>query len=219
MTPLNVSDVYFGTYAKFQTKDKRNGAALAGPDNAVGDIGTIAWELDEDKHRQAWLKNPYGQTIGHLDRNTSHTLAVLQAKEWDIVYVLSFTAYTENLGENAYWGQAAIIAYPPKYAESFRPFVESFSKEAAKGLRPDPALSSRLIREIIQNPSSWNPSNKVKIPREDESTVILKDHRSVHDKLLDLGRNRNIGCYIISWAFIFGVIAFFVWILKSIGVF
>lgn len=219
MAPLNASDIYFGTYVTFQTKDKRSGAALAGPDNAVGDRGSIEWRLDEHKHRQAWLVNPYGQAIGFLDQNMSHTLAVLQAKDWEITYVLSFTAYSEALGENAYWGQVAIMAYSPKHAESFRSFASSFAREAARGLRPDPSLSARSAEEIAKDPSSWKPSNKVKIPNNEVSSVILKDHRSVHDKVLDLGRSKNIGCYIISWAFILGVGACILWFLHCRGIF
>lgn len=219
MTALNASDIYFGTYATFQTKDKNSGAALAGPDNAVGDKGTIEWKLDEHKRRQAWLVNPYGQTIGYLDQDMSHTLAVLQAKDWEITYVLSFTAYSETFGENAYWGQVAIIAYSPRYAESFQSFVASFAQEAAQGLRPDPSLSARSAEEIAKDPSCWKPSNKVKMPDSEASCVILKDHRSMHDKVLDLGRSRNIGCYIVSWAFILGIIACILWLLHRMGIF
>lgn len=218
MTPLNASDIYFGMYATFQTADKRSGAALAGPDNAVGDRGTIEWRLDERKHRQAWLVNPYGQAIGFLDQDVSHALAVLQAKDWEISYILSFAAYSEGLGENAYWGQVAIIAYSPKYAESFRSFVTSFAREAAQGLRPDPSLSARLAEEIAKDPSSWKPSSKVRIPDSEASSVILKDRRSMHDKVLDLGRSKNVGCYIVSWAFILGIVACAIWLLHRIGV-
>ena len=149
----------------------------------------------------------------------SHTLAVLQAKDWEIAYVLSFTAYSEALGENAYWGQVAIMAYSPKHAESFRSFASSFAREAARGLRPDPSLSARSAEEIAKDPSSWKPSSKVKIPDNEVSSVILKDHRSVHDKVLDLGRSKNIGCYIISWAFILGVVACILWFLHCMGIF
>jgi len=67
MTSHKPGDIYFGEYVRFSTSDKKVGAALAGPDNAVGDIGTIEFVLDDSKRQVAWLKNPYGQLVGFLN--------------------------------------------------------------------------------------------------------------------------------------------------------
>ena len=56
MTSHKPGDIYFGEYVRFSTSDKKAGAALAGPDNAVGDIGTIEFVLDDSKRQVAWLK-------------------------------------------------------------------------------------------------------------------------------------------------------------------
>lgn len=217
--PTNASDVYYGAYVRFQTVDKRAGAALTGSDNAVGDCGEIVWQLDEEKRQQAWLKNPYGHLIGHLNPPDSYTLAVYHAKGWTLRYVLSFTAYSEEPEPGSYWGQVAIIAYAPRYEQQFSHFLKSFAHAAGEGLRPDPALSTSGVSRVIEDPASWATTNKVKIPQEGGKTVILKDHRSMHDKVLDQGRSRNIGCYIISWAFIIAVIAGIAWLLHIMGIF
>lgn len=219
MAHFNASDVYFGTYARFVSPDKKTGAALGGPDNAVGDIGTIEWKLDQDKRQQAWLKNPYGALIGHLNPMVSHTLAIYKAKGWEIRYVLSFTAYSDDVAWSEYWGEAAIIAFAPRYAAQFEQFLSAFASRAADGLRPDPDLNPQAVEGIANNPSSWQPGAKVKIPQGDGRTAILKDHRTLHDKLLDQARRKNPGCYVIGWAFIFAVIAGVVWLLHSMGLF
>lgn len=218
MAAINASDVYFGTYARFKTTDKTAGAALAGPDNAVGDIGSIAFDLDERKREQAWLVNPYGHRMGFLDPNATHKLAVLAAKGWELRYVLSFTAYSDK-PEPTYWGQVALIAYAPQHKDTFETFLKTFSHYAAEGSRPDPELGLAGVSQVLANPSAWTPSNKVKIPSSSQGTTILKDHRSMHDKLLDKGRSKNPGCYLIAWAFIFAVIGLVAWMLHAMGIF
>ena len=213
MAHLNAADIYFGTYVRFYTKDKKEGAALAGPDNAVGDIGTIVWHTDENHRQQAWLKNPYGLEIGYLDAETSYKLAIYQAKNWEIRYVLSFVAYSDSPSPGMYWGEVALIAYKPRYAQQFERFLKTFARLASEGLRPDPHLGLRAIESVISDPSSWKPSAKVKIPR-NSGTSILKEYRTVHDKLLDQARRKNPGCYVISWMFIAAVIAGLVWLLR-----
>lgn len=218
MAATNASDVYFGTYARFDTENKKVGAVLAGPDNAVGDMGDIVFELDEKKKQQAWLKNAYGKKIGFLDSSMSYKLAVFQAKGWTLRYVLSFAAYSEQPEPGAYWGQVAVIAYAPRVAEQFDEFVKVFAIQAGEGLRPDPDLGRTGVEKVLSSPKSWTSPNKVKISTTGK-TAILKDHRSMHDKLLDQGRKKNIGCYIISWAFIAVLVVLAAWLLHSFGVF
>ena len=43
--------------------------------------------------------------------------------------------------------------------------------------------------------------------------AVLKDHQSMSEKMIEQGRARNKGCYVVSWAFIIVVvlvIAYFV---------
>ena len=197
MTSHKPGDIYFGEYVRFSTSDKKVGAALAGPDNAVGDIGTIEFILDDSKRQVAWLKNPYGQLVGFLNNHDSYNAAVMAAKGWELHYVLSFTAY----------------------AEEFNAFLKAFAKAAGDGLRPDPKLSNDSIVSVLANPAEWKPSSKIKIPRGGGRTAILKDHRSVHDSLLDAARSKKVGCYIVSWAFILAVITLVVWALHKFGLF
>ena len=63
-----------------------------------------------------------------------------------------------------------------------------------------------------------DPVQQSEDPKGSGQTVILKDHRSIHDKMLDKGRSGNVGCYIVSWAFIFAVIALVVWFVHSMGI-
>lgn len=219
MAHFNASDVYFGSYARFVATDKKMGAALSGPDNAVGDIGTVEFQFDDDKRQQAWLKNPYGARIGHLDPLMSHKLAIYQAKGWELRYVLSFTAFSDGGESGTYWGEAAVIAFAPRYAEQFEQFLKAFSRRAADGLRPSPDLHASTVEAITNDPSSWQPGAKVKMPQGSGRTAILKDHRTLHDKLLDQARSKNPGCYVVSWAFIIALIALAAWILHSLRLF
>lgn len=219
MANANPNDIYFGSYIRFETVDKKAGAALVGPDNAIGDIGDIVWKRDANHQQQAWLQNRFGGQFGFIDPKESHKLAVIHAKGWTIKYVLSFTAYSEKPDPGVYWGQVAIIAYPKRYEESFSVFLKTFSEACATGARPDPELGPSSIQTILDDASSWKSTKKVKIPSLDSSSVVLKDHRSVHDKVLDMSRKKNVGCYIISWIFLLGLVAAIVYAAHSFGIF
>lgn len=219
MAHFNASDAYFGTYARFQTEGARAGAALAGPDNAIGDMGDIEWREDACGRPQAWLRNPYGHAIGFLDAGTSHTLAIYRAKGWAIRSVLSIVAYSDEPAPGSYWGEAALIAYAPRYAEQFEAFLKAFAHRTAEGLRPDPDLGQTAIEGIIADSGSWEPSGKVRPARGNGRTAILKDHRTLHDKLLDQARSGKAGCYIVGWGFIAACIALAAWAMHALGVF
>ena len=219
MAPTAPSDVYFGAYVRFETPSKKDGAVLAGPDIAVGDIGQVVMDVDEHKHPRAWLKNPYGKTFAFLGVGDSRKAALLQAKGWTLRYVMSFTAYSESPDPGVYWGQVALIAYAPRYEEAFGAWLKLFAARAAEGLRPDPSLNAANLSAVLRDPSSWQPNGKVKIPKGDGRTAILKDHRTAHDKLLDKSRSRNVGCYIVSWAFILGVVALAAYAAHMLGLF
>lgn len=212
-------DIYYGEYLRFSTPDKKMGGALAGPDNAIGDVGTIEFIIDENKRQVAWLKNPYGQLIGYLNNHDSYNVAVLAAKGWNVHYVLSFTAFSEQPEPGEYWGQVAVIAYAPRYAEQFDTFLKLFAKKAGEGARPNPSMDANTQTQILANPESWQATSKVKIPKGSGRTAILKDHRSMHDSILDKARSRNVGCYIISWAFILFLVAVVVYSLHCFGLF
>lgn len=221
MAFVNASDVYFGAYARFSTVNKNVGALLAGPDNAIGDIGEIEFALDDRKRQIAWLKNRYGKRVGMLGESVSYQLAVLEAKGWKIVYVLNFVAFSEHPDNslNSYWGEVALIAYAPKVSEQFDAFLGLFAKKTGEGERPNPVLTDAEVNTILADPSSWVSPQKIPIPRMDSNTILVKNTRSMHDKLLDQGRSKNPGCYLISWLFILLVAGGIFWAARSLGLF
>ncbi len=78
--------------------------------------------------------------------------------------MLSFTAYSEEPEPGEYWGQVALIAFAPRYAEEFNVFLKAFAKAAGDGSRPDPKLSNDSIVSVLANPAEWKPSSKIKNP-------------------------------------------------------
>ncbi|MEG0777193.1 MAG: hypothetical protein RR381_07005, partial [Raoultibacter sp.] len=57
------------------------------------------------------------------------------------------------------------------------------------------------------------------LPPRVPGTAILKSHRKLSEGLIECGRKGNIGCYVVSWAFILGFVALSIFGLKSCGVF
>ncbi|WP_455163856.1 hypothetical protein [Slackia exigua] len=219
MAASSARDLYFGAYLRVEAPDRKLMSQLAGPDNAVGDIGSIEWDTDSHARQQAWLVNRFGNRIGCLSASDSYKIAVYRAKGWTLSYVLSFVAIDESKGTNEYWAQAAVIAFDPRYEATFGAFLKQFSERAGEGFRPDPELSREAVRTLAADPASFRLTGKVKIPKNGSTTVIVKDHRTPHDRILDQARAGNKGCYAVSWLFIAALIAVAAFIAHTLGVF
>lgn len=209
---------YFGTYARFDTEDKRKAADLLGADNLAGDRYDIEFALGENG-TQAWLKNRFGKRVGFLDEASSHSVRLCQAKGWSVSAYLSFVAFTEEPKPGIYWGQVAIISFDPSLEEVMAPFAKSVSHLLGEGIRPQIDLGSSAVDEIIDTKGTWVPKGRVKVPSHDKKTSIVKDQRSVNDKIVEQARKGNIGCYIVSWAVLLGIVALVIYGLYSCGVF
>ncbi len=74
-------DLYFGAYLRVEAPDRKLMSQLAGPDNAVGDIGSIEWDTDSHARQQAWLVNRFGNRIGCLSASDSSIATKLSTYE------------------------------------------------------------------------------------------------------------------------------------------
>lgn len=209
---------YFGTYARFETEDKRAAADLLGADNLVGDRYEIEFVLG-DEGSTAWLKSRFGKLVGFLDQKATHQVKLYLAKGWKVAAFLSFVAYTEEPEPGYYWGEVALIAYDPSLEEPMGVFMEKLTDMIGDGVRPQVDLGSGAVDELVSTKGEWFPKGRVKLPDHDKKTSVVKDHRSMNDKLIEQSRKGNIGCYVVSWIFLLAVVALIIFGLKSCGLF
>lgn len=209
---------YFGTYARFDTEDKRKAADLLGADNLAGDRYDIEFVLGEEEST-AWLKSRFGKLVGFLDEKATRQVSLYLAKGWKVEAYLSFVAFTEEPAPGYYWGQVALIAYAPSLEEVMGVFTEKLSDMLGDGVRPQVDLGSGAIDEMIKTKGEWFPKGREKLPEHDKKTSIVKDHRSANDKLIEKSRKGSIGCYVGSWVFLLAVVTLIIYGLKSCGVF
>ncbi|WP_165248533.1 hypothetical protein [Adlercreutzia sp. ZJ141] len=213
-----LTDKFFGSYERFSTPSKKEAAVLLGADNLVGDRYDIVFKT-ENHVSIAWLKNRFDGEVGFFNANVSRTLRVLSARGWKLNAVLSFIAYSDIPEPGEYWGEMALICYDPSLEESFLPFVSKFGNDMVDGNRRSLLLNDHELQSIIDSNGNWLPSTKTKLPTLDKGTAFIKTRRSFTEKMVEHGRKGNIGCYLISWAFILCLIAFVAFILHSFGLF
>lgn len=206
---------YFGRYARFDTLSKKDAAALINADSIVGDLFDVEI-VHENGQRRAWIKNKFGTRVGFLDAEMSHKLSVSEARGWKNVALLSFVAFSEKPEPGVYWGEAAVISYDPKDKDIFEPFLQRIGKLMASGLRPQIDLGTSAIKQLRENPNSWMPNERVPLPSKERGTAILKSRQSVSEKLIEQGRRKNIGCYIIGWGFILALATLIVIVGRSL---
>lgn len=208
---------YTGFYTFFDTVSKAQGSLLMGPDNIVGDDYTVEFK-DEDGRSVAYLKNKFGAEAGFLDADGSRKLQLAQARGQKIRALLSFVAYSDMPDPGHYWGQMAFFCFNPAYADEMDAFVDRVAAKIGEGVRPAIDLGSSSVEKIFSEPG-WVPSDTVALPKKETGMAVLKDHRSMSEKMIEQGRAGNKGCYTVSILFIVVVVALIAyWVARLFGV-
>ena len=208
---------YEGYYARFDTLSKKEGSQLMGPDNIVGDDYEVFFKTEDNKVT-AWLKNKFDAEIGYFDVDTSRKLQLANARDQRIRAILSFVAYSDTPDPGCYWGQMAVFCFNPLNEKEFDDFVDRCARKMGEGIRPRIDLGSQAVQKIINEPN-WIPSETVPLPKKETGSSVLKSHQSISEKMIEQGRARNIGCYIVSWAFIAAVVIGILFGLHALGLF
>ncbi len=209
---------YYGAYARFDTASKKDGALLMNADCIVGDRYEVEIDL-HDGTRTAWLKNRFGSRVGFFDDAVSYELSLCAAKGWKAVASLSFVAFSEQPEPGIYWGEAAVVSYDPACEDVVEPFVDRVRALLAQGIRPEVTLGQVDLDHLQANPEAWMPAGRAAMPAKERGTVVLKSREKFSEKLIEQGRKKNVGCYIVSWAFLLALVALLMFSLHSCGVF
>ncbi|OUO92356.1 hypothetical protein B5F40_00100 [Gordonibacter sp. An230] len=212
------AEQYFGSYARFDTKSKKDAASLLSADNLVGDAFDIVF-LSEEGSSTAWLKNRFGNLAGFFDAEFSRKLRILSARGWILKAFLSFVAFTDSPEPGHYWGEAAVICYDPSLNKPFSHFESALSQRLANGVRPDIALGEQGVEHIVRTDGTWQPKSTLPFPEKTAGTVILKSRRKLSESLIEQGRKGNKGCYLVSWVFLLALVAVVLFTFKTCGVF
>lgn len=213
-------DIYAGEYAKFTALDPK-GADFMGADNLVGDCYEVDIR-DEDGRYRAYLVNRFGKDVGYLENRMVRPTQLALAKDWVVHAYLSFVAFTAATDEEhpgSYWGQMAILCYDPRIAQAMETFEKRLSSKMADGARPQVDFGAQAIDKLLENPESWFPTDKARMPKMGKGSSVVKDHRTPNERLIEQSRKGNKGCYVVSWAFIIVIIALALYALHSCGVF
>lgn len=213
-----ISDGFFAEYRRFSTESKEEGTALLGADYLVGD--RLAITFTTKGHRSvAWLENRFGGRVGYLDDETSHRLSVFSARGWKLAAVLSFVAYTDTPEPGRYWGEVALVCYDRRHESAFDGFLSTVGSSMLDGthtdMRPRFDYSESELQRIVDSGGSWIPSARIPLPKLPKGSAFIKKDRSLTDKMVELGRSKNPGCYIVSWAFIIVVVLGVFFLAKS----
>ena len=190
---------YDGFYGKFETSNKAQGSQLMGPDNIVGDEYTIDLRV-EDGVTTAWLLNKFGTDVGYFDANATRRVQLAFGRGQVTRAILSFVAYKEVSDGGFYWGEMAVFCYNKVLSEVMDPFIQRSAQRISEGMRPNIDLGTSALQKLKENPN-WIPSETIDFPSKEVGSAVLKKNRSVSEKMIEKGRERNIGCYVISWVF------------------
>lgn len=208
---------YEGFYARFDTPSKKVGSMMMGADDLVGNPYTVSLET-EDGAQVAWITNKFDAKRGFLGKEDSRRVQLALARGWEVRALLSFVAYTDAPEPGSYWGQVAVFCFDPSIAQPMEGFIARVAERLGEGVRPNIDFGAQGVDKIIADPT-WMPSKNISLPKKKTGTAILKDHLSMSDKMVEQGRARNKGCYLVSWLFILVVVAFLVYMgLNLFGV-
>lgn len=210
-------DQYFGTYHKFETTSKTQGALLLGADNLVGDRFTIEISSENGKMR-AWVKNKFDKRIAYFNDEFSRKLSIVLARGWKAYALLSFVAYTDMPEPGSYWGEAAVICFDRSIEKPMETFVSCLGRTMAEGIRPDVELGDQGVEKVLSSNGEWTPEKRVPMPNMQKGSAVVKSRRSASEKLIEQGRAKNKGCYLVSILFLLLIVAVVLFGLKSCGI-
>lgn len=209
---------YYGTYAVFKTEDKDEGMVLLGPDNPVGTKYDIVI-TESDGHDVAWIRNKFGKMMGYLDKDTTHQVKLCNARGWEPHAFLSYLAFTEEPKPGYYWGEVAIMAYSPALNSCMSVFEKNLMKHMSNGTRPNISFGEGSVKQIQQTKGQWFPTDRVKMPKMEKGTALVKDQQGFNERLIEESRKGNKGCYALTVVFYAVIIAAVAFGLHSCGVF
>lgn len=182
---------------------------MMGADDLVGNAYSISMEV-QDGRMVAWISNKFGAKRAFLDEEASQKIQLAQARGQEVRALLSFVAYTDAPEPGFYWGEVAVFCFDPSVSQPVEAFIKRIGERLAEGVRPRIDLGSEAIRKMLDDPN-WMPSETVPLPKKEVGMAILKQHQSLGDKMVEQGRARNKGCYVVSWLFILVIVAFLVY--------
>lgn len=197
---MTVDQSYEGFYARFDTPSKKVGSLLMGADNIVGNDYTLDFRT-ENGRVVVWISNKFGAEVGYFDKAGSRRIQLAHARGQKIRALLSFVAYSDLPDPGLYWGEMAVFCYNPAYEAEMDAFVDRIALRLGEGVRPVIDLGESSVRKIFEE-KEWVPNDTVPLPKKEKGMAVLKDHQSVSEKMIEQGRARNRGCYVVSWVFI-----------------
>lgn len=209
--------VYFGSYERFETVSKKDAAQLLGADNLVGDLYEIEFTSEKGQQR-AWMKNRFGALVGYFNEEISRKLSIYKARDWHLVAILSFVAFSDTPEPGIYWGEAALIGHDLR-EKAFDVYITKLSGRLSEGNRPTVDLGEQGIAHVIESDGVWVPTKLLSKPEKSAGTAYIKTRRTYKEKLIEQGRSGNKGCYFASILSFIILIILAVFALKSCGIF
>ena len=211
-------DNYFAKYVRGFANNKEQAAKLFNSDNIVGDLFQIKTNIKDGKHTSS-IYNKFGESPVFFNEEISREIEILKSKNMNIVGILSLVGFSEDKSEEResnYWAEFLIIAYPKNYSEEFNNFVNNASKKLSNGTRPDVSLNKQEVEKVISTKGQWFPSKTKKMPKKEKGTVFLRTRKTFKDRIIEQGRKKNIGCYIVSWVFLLLFVTFLIYFISRI---
>ena len=211
---VNVDQSYEGFYARFETPSKAVGSLLMGADNIVGNDYTFKFKT-ENGVSVAWIYNKFDAEMGYLDAEGSRKVQLANARGQKIRMLLSLVAYSDDPDPGMYWGEVAVLCFNPAYAKEMDAFADRVADRLKEGVRPAINLGSSGVSKIFEE-EGWVPSDTVPLPKKTTGMAVLKNHQSISEKMIEQGRARNRGCYVVSWLFIAVVVVAVVFLIVNV---
>lgn len=114
-----------------------------------------------------------------------------------------------------YWGSAAVICFNKNNSTEFDRFIHGIASRIADDVRPKIDLGEEAAKTIMEKDGNWVPKQSVSLPDSQKGMTYIKRRRRAMERLVDQGRSKNKGCYLMSWALIVVVVAGLAFTVKS----
>lgn len=209
-------DIFYGKYVIGKATSKISGGELLSADNIIGDVYDIVCEYNNGIYI-TYARNRFNKKPCYFDEDVSRETYILKNKGFRLFAILTLVGFTYSDDEenSNYWAEFALIGFKESDNDIFLPFVEAFTNEIDKGVRPTLDFSNENIKEI-QDGNYSVLNSKQPLPKKEKGTVFMKTHRKISEKFIEMGRKKKLGCYLVSILFLFVIVIVVFLIIKMI---
>lgn len=195
---------HLAKYIKACPENKKQAAQLTSSNSIVGNLFSLKIN---SKKQQVTIVNKFNYEVAMLNKDDAKQVILQNNKGYKLACLLAYVTFCEPKSQHC--AIFLIISYNKKYEDAYKNFIENVGYQLSIGNRPNVKLDKYDQDIIVKLNGNTKIDKFLKKPKLEHGTVIVKGKQTFLEKIIEAGRQKNPGCYVLSILFLL-IIAFLI---------